>query len=195
VGYELEAIIAPAEAIHRYMDTADSDRFVGLPQGFAMIPFDERTCEVIEHSLGDSLEYQFLKIPFEEYNSQCAKILQVISEDGIASFITIDCAGGPGARSGVVYQNKVKVYDRFSLPDPATCQFVWQPHSGGSRLLAKLLKNPLGQYVPNSDGVPSITDEVLQLLGVQVDSSHLDAFDQLGLGRHRYTKDWLQREG
>ncbi len=134
MGYRLEAIIAPAESIIRFMESRDPERVVSLPQGFAMLPFDEETCEVIERSLDFLLEYQFEKVPFEEFNGNCVKVLQEISDRSIAAMISIDCHGGVCCRRGVVFQNQVKIYDRNACPDNGMSENVWVSKTGLSLL-------------------------------------------------------------
>ncbi len=194
MGYTLEAIIAPAESITRFMESRDPERVVSLPQGFAMIPLDERTCEVIERSFGFSLEYQFEKIPFEEFNSNCVSVLQELSGGSITALVVIDCHAGECSRRGVVYQNRVKIYDRYALPDYGLSENMWGPKTGLSRIWAGLLSKPPYGWVPNPHRSPTVAAEVFELLGVQCDENHHDAFDALGLGRCRDTEDWLQHE-
>lgn len=194
MGYILEAIIANSESVARFMESHDTDRFVSLPQGFAMIPLDERTCESIDQSLNVSY-MSLLEAAPNECRDSTVRVLEELSDQSSAALLVIDCDGGPCDQRGVVYQDRQLIYDRYVDTSDEQRALTWKIKTGISLLWARLFSMPLGVHVPNPNHVPSVAHEVLELLGVQCDGEHFDAFDQLGLGKTRRTEDWLGHEG
>ena len=176
------------------MESRDPERVVSLPQGFAMLPLDEGTCEAIGFQIGLLDQYLETAVPFEDAQTPLLTILQELSMGSVAVFLMVNCFGGPCSRRGVVFQDGLKMYDRCVGEMDDLPAYVQKVKTGMSYFWAGLFSKPLVGYVLNPDRVPSVSDEVFELLGVRCYGKHHDAFDELKLGKNRRTRDWLQHE-
>lgn len=186
MAYVLQAIIAHTTAFDRYQDEPWYQYVVPLSQGVSLLPLHELTGEAMGH-WDSSAEQEFPPVSLEsQFGEDFARFIQELSRDGVAGYIDVCCQGGPGDRWATAYQNGEFVLHQVTQEedDMPRCIQVreeswWNRNRQKSRY----------KLVPNPDYSPNATDVVFELLGVCV-VKEVDAWDELGMGRYRFTEEW-----
>jgi len=160
VGYELCALVTRADALD---DIGHDLRAVPLRQGFALIPI---TSEVFDE-LGGGLAEPFGDT-FDFLSGGVRDLAVRLSAHHPVAYLEIDFFGGIGTQSSVVWS------DQTVHAGPHSHDFNWHGFDRGEP------DPPREQWPVNA---------ALIALGATHHPSS-DAFDALGLGRHRNTGQW-----
>lgn len=189
MGYELQAIIARTTSFDRYQGESWYRYVVRLNQGFSLLPLHELAWDA--SGLWD--DTRRAKHPPESveayFGDAFVSFLQVLSQDGAAAYLRVDCAGGICHKWGAVFKEGTKVLDQDMDFTRVIPKMRWEKGKGSGKWWRKYEPTPEPVSVRNPKWNPSQTDNMLGLLGV-VAEGDLDAWDELGLGRFRETAEW-----
>lgn len=185
MGYELRAIFVRSGDVDRGCGR-HSFPFVELPQGMLMLPVLDKDWD--DRALGD--ESRHTADHLQQFPDWLKSWMRSISGSGLVAYADISCHGGPCCRDILCMKDGETLWERSE-----------EDREPGYRLVRKskmrLITQKLIPFLNQSEcytakGPPTALDDLFAKFGIECEG-YWDAFEALGLDRHRDTEDWVDQ--